>query len=217
MPHEAYLAQEELSPRPSIGMSPIPLEGGSALRQVVILRMLLICGIALASASCRPNTTDPLQDVSAADLAGTWATHYYSKGETDTLILRPDGKFQQVYRDTGSGYSFETGWNDWWLEPLEDAGVRLHLKGARFYVMGVARAEAEGMMACVDRADCLQPVPFIDRFTGEVVYMPGELVVDVRSEGDSLILYHMSFGAEGLFPLIGAEHAIFRLVSRQTD
>ena len=58
----------------------------------------------------------------------------------ETLTLRADGTYQQVY-DDGKGYVYTSTWNNWYQD---DSGGRavLHLEGGRYYPLGIKRAES---------------------------------------------------------------------------
>jgi hypothetical protein len=74
----------------------------------------------------------PPESLHESDLVGTWETYYWGDS-VDTLILRDDGTFKQIFRDPAEDrYRYETPWNEWWLEQLPDGAVRLHLAGARY-------------------------------------------------------------------------------------
>ena len=65
-----------------------------------------------------------------SDLIGTWKAEY-GGGDIDTLILRNDGTFKQIYNDPLSNYSFESEWLHWWIEPRKSGYLRLHMEGMR--------------------------------------------------------------------------------------
>jgi hypothetical protein len=85
-----------------------------------------------------------------SDLVGTWRA-YYEEHEferrgclsevtgIETLTLRADGTYQQVYED-GKGYVYVSSWSRWFLESSKGSLV-LHLEGGRFYPLGIDGAE----------------------------------------------------------------------------
>jgi hypothetical protein len=138
------------------------------------------------------------------DLAGTWETHYGRS--VDTLILRSDGTFKQVYTSGYvEGYVYETGWESWGMQRLGDGRVRLRLEGARFYADGIAIAEEGGWG---DGSGS-----FYDPITIRPVDMNGKLLLNVRLDPDrELILYQMwSTGDQG-FAMTGCERDVFRRI-----
>jgi len=159
---------------------------------------------------------NPSSELQETDLVGTWQAHYGQS--VDTLVLSGDGSFQQIYQDGyAADYVYETAWNDYDLERFADGRVRLHLQGARYYAQGTETAETDG----------LQPEPwpgfygasgppaysFYDPFAEQVVYMVGELVLNVRVDSSGeLLLYHMDIETDGGFAQTGCQRRIFRRV-----
>jgi hypothetical protein len=139
-------------------------------------------------------------DVQDSDLVGTWVANYESPAiGTDKLIIRADGTFRQEF-DNPEGYHFETPWNSWHLEKLQNGSVYVHLEGARYYDDGVRWAEKEGI-GC-GPPDCPIEVPhaYLDPVTRAFVYMIGELALSVRgwdSAPGGLVLKHLWADAEG--------------------
>ncbi len=74
-----------------------------------------------------------------SDLIGTWVASYiiYS---TDTLFIRENGTYKQVFEDndpeTNYHYHYESDWQEWWIEYRESGYLRLHLKGMRRFDSG---------------------------------------------------------------------------------
>jgi len=152
-----------------------------------------------------------------ADLVGTWQASY-GKGSVDSITLRADGSFRQVYSDPAEGdYLYETPWNRWWLEHGPDNLVRLHLEGARYYVGGIDIAEREGMEPELD-LDSLgssgpYPAWFYDPFAEEHLFMVGELTLNVRVDSShELLLHHLWTHHDRGFPLYGCQSEQFRRV-----
>lgn len=88
-------------------------------------------------------------DLEASDLVGTWSADYeaafgkrcwYRMTGVETLTLRADGTYQQVY-DDGRGYVYVSPWNRWHLKDDRGASI-LHLEEGRFYPLGIEWAEA---------------------------------------------------------------------------
>jgi len=66
-------------------------------------------------------------DFKDSDLFGTWIAKY-GDGDTDTLILKDDGTYKQIYHHPDTRYSFESDWQEWWVEHRDSGLLRLHLK-----------------------------------------------------------------------------------------
>jgi hypothetical protein len=66
-----------------------------------------------------------------SDLVGTWQTKYPGE-RIDTITLRADGTYKQVYRQP-DGYTYESPWNRWYLEYRDSGWIYVHLEGMRYY------------------------------------------------------------------------------------
>jgi hypothetical protein len=137
------------------------------------------------------------------DLVGTWRAHY--DDSVDTLILKADGTFKQIYEDRyREDYVYETSWNEWWVEHYGDGRARVYLEGARFYEEGPTVAEEGGRY---------RDWTFYDQVADELLTMPEMLILNVRtdSSGEPLLLHVWSRPGE-TFALLGCERNVFRLV-----
>jgi hypothetical protein len=145
-----------------------------------------------------------------SDLVGTWEADYgYHRGD-DRLILRADGTFKQIYKNLADDYVYETPWNEWSVEHFSDGRVRLHLKGARYYLAGIRTAEEEGVIPTSLALVGGEPWPFTDPFDPEhryrSVHMVRKLILNVRRlPSGELVLAHMwhssswGFGSSQVF------------------
>lgn len=147
--------------------------------RIVILASgyLLLCGLCLSLPhQAQPQGASPTawrcpslpETFQEGDLVGTWRAEYGNS--IDTLIIRTDGKYRQIYTCDACGYSFEDGWNRWWLERRPSGGLYLHL---------------EAMHRC-DNTDelCRQgegggEYAYWDFCEDRLVEMPGEVVLMV--------------------------------------
>lgn len=161
----------------------------------------------------------PPSDLEECDLVGTWEARYHSR--VDTLMLKGDGKFKQVYRDpTARDYVYETGWNEWRLERFADGRVRLHLEGARYYIRGISIGERDGYTysgpkGVPDSSGEPEGLPwlFYDPFGHDHLEMVRELVLTVRVDSaGELLLHHMSYSSDEGFGLTGCQERHFRRV-----
>lgn len=170
-----------------------------SVRLVIVLLVLVLMGPVACCVTIwvreRQIPSNPPATFQDSDLVGTWEAHYWP-GAVDRLVIGADGTFKQTYRE-GGNIVYETPWNKWWVERFLDGRVRLHLEGARNY----CEIEVPGMS-------------FKDPFSGELLEMAGELILNVRRlPSDELILYHMwRPGDSGAFPLVGRDPAMFRRV-----
>jgi len=146
---------------------------------------------------------NPPMTLEESDLVGTWKADYgrLYDGGIDTLILKADGTFKQIYQNRSQDYAFETPWNEWWLERFPDGRVQVHLKGARYYLSGIREAEQEGVSPRLGVTggdprsyyDPFHPDRFDPVWSGRSsVHMVRELVLNVRVlPSGELVLAHM--------------------------
>lgn len=112
------------------------------------------------------------QEFKEADLFGTWFVKY-AAGNTDTLILRADGTYQQKYFDPYTGENYQSDWKMWSIEQRPSGFIRLHLKGMRRCDGPdeiCARVEG-GMGNYLNRP--------VDECEGKLVEMPDEVILIV--------------------------------------
>jgi hypothetical protein len=76
-------------------------------------------------------------------LVGTWQAKYGSTN-IDTITLKADGAYQQVFQAPEINYYYESPWNEWHVEYSQSGKPKLHLEGMRFYAAGVEIGESEG-------------------------------------------------------------------------
>jgi hypothetical protein len=177
------------------------------------IRTALLVFLLLTACSCRsccavlvPHLEQPYSNPSAtlgeSELVGIWEARYMEWG-FDELILKPDGTFKQVYRElTRENYTYETPWNEWWVERFSDGRVRVHLEGARYYLAGIKVAEG------------VQSIPYFYDPVGEKqLHMIDELVLNVRSTSSGeIILLHMWTDFDRGFAIIGGRAEEFHRV-----
>jgi hypothetical protein len=63
-----------------------------------------------------------------SDLVGTWRAEYFAGAATDSLVLREDGTYRQVYENDLADYHYSSSWNAWYVERDPGGGVYLHLE-----------------------------------------------------------------------------------------
>jgi hypothetical protein len=99
-----------------------------------------------ASLACHsPRLVDDIQEV---DLVGIWEAHYADADGIDTLTLRADGTYQQVYKDA-NGYVYKSSWNKWYLEHLPDERLRVHLKECDIIHTAWLSLKAKNLCICL--------------------------------------------------------------------
>lgn len=170
------------------------------VRRMAWLVLLWLVIVACATPSCGSPYSNPPSTLAKSELVGVWETNYLGSG-SDTLVLRADGTFKQVY--VQRKYKFETQWNEWSLERLSDGRARIRLRGARYYCRGTDIAERDGM----EPVDPGEPYSFWDPIAEELVQMRGQLVLNVqRVTSGELVLVHMLMSIdEGFTSIWGGE------------
>ncbi|MGB9589075.1 MAG: hypothetical protein ACPL7O_12925, partial [Armatimonadota bacterium] len=165
-------------------------------RLVLLSGVLLVCVIS----SCASPYLNPPSTPTKSDLAGVWRAKYLFGG-TDTLVLRADGTFKQVFAQ--GEYRFETPWNEWFVEQFLDGRVRVWLRGARYYCRGTEIAERDGM----NPFDPAKPFAFWDPIGEELVTMPGQLALNVQilPSGETVLLHMLMSVDEGFTSIWGGE------------
>jgi hypothetical protein len=178
--------------------------GAALLAASVVLAVLVTMKPAQSARFCvHAPYLPPPATFDDGDLVGTWRAHY--DGSVDTLILKADGTFKQIYQDRyQEDYVYETLWNKWRVERYGDGRARVYLRGARFYEQGPTIAEEGG---------CYRNWTFYDQVAEEYVTMPDTLVLNLRvdSSGKALLL-HLSCTSGVTGGLLGCERSFFRLV-----
>lgn len=186
----------------------------------ISLCLLTYPNILLAIEAPFQNPPTSLQEI---DLVGTWEVNYRDRG-VDSLILRSDGTFKQIYKDfIWENYVYETPWNNWRLESQSNSRLYIHLSEARYYNQGPGFLEKymeESPPCSEDQSTCQLlnslSFPFYDPVGQETVYMDDGLVLNVRvdSTGEILLL-HMWTSSDRGFVIFGGESEIFRRVGEE--
>jgi hypothetical protein len=101
------------------------------------------------------------------DLMGTWLARPGTA--TDTLILKEDHTYKQIYNNPVTGKHFESGWQEWRIEHRPNGIPYLHLQGMWMCSGGTG-------------ADCGRPGggtddSRIDPCEGRLVWMHDEVIL----------------------------------------
>jgi len=163
-----------------------------AIALCIVSSAIALCIVLMVFAACNQKidkSKNPPAMLQESDLVGTWKANYGRYHGVDTLILRADGTFKQIYKNQRENYVYETPWNKWSLERFPDGRVRMHLEGGRYYVEGIWEGETEGLTGG-------EPWPFHDPFDPErrykSVHMVRQLILNVRLlPSGELVLAHM--------------------------
>jgi hypothetical protein len=71
-----------------------------------------------------------------SDLVGTWQALYDGDARTtDTIILREDGTYQQIYHRYTDNYRLETPWQRWYVETRPSGKLYVHLEGMHYCIL----------------------------------------------------------------------------------
>ena len=111
------------------------------------LQVALVGMVLLIAASCLVERyVNPAPTLRDSDLVGIWRAEYgvyqnygWDWAKTtgfETLILRADGMYRQIY-DDGKGHVREEPWKKWWVYRFADGRVGLWLDGGCFFPMDI--------------------------------------------------------------------------------
>ncbi len=78
-----------------------------------------------------------------SDLIGTWQAKY-GTSRTDTIIIKGDGTYQQVFQSPLENYYYKSDWNKWYITYPSTEKPVLHLKKMRYCVYFVDECESTG-------------------------------------------------------------------------
>ena len=124
-----------------------------------------------------------------ADLVGTWQANY-GFTNTDTITLKADGTYQQVFKAPEINYYYESPWNEWFIEYSLSGKPKLHLEGMRYYAAAVEIGENGGEFPKGN------PILFYDMDEDELIEMANKVILAINGDDDSprgIILWHMQF------------------------
>jgi hypothetical protein len=106
-----------------------------ALLSAAVLVTLACCGSCSyvgvgdqASGGC--TSILPPETFQESDLVGTWVARY-GHSATDTLIIKSDGTYKQIYTNSITGYHFESDWLKWWIDYTESGIPHLYMQEMR--------------------------------------------------------------------------------------
>lgn len=195
---------------------------GIAMASITLVACICVCcliyvfPISFGGEDETPYSNPPLT-LQESDLAGTWEVRYgwgspfpgeWEGWGDDTLIIRADGTFKQIFKHARENYVYETPWNNWTFERFSDGRIRLHLQGARYYKVGVEFAELEGWNyrgcsknnpSCVGGGSRYR-VLNLDPLIQESEPMIGKLILNVQENAlGELVLLHLLYGGDGSF------------------
>lgn len=81
---------------------------------------------------------------SAADLVGTWQVNKKAVAQVETLKLRENGTYQQIFSDYSQGYFFGGQWSKWEVDFRPNGGVYIRLSGWKYCLLERACGEETG-------------------------------------------------------------------------
>lgn len=107
---------------------------------IILLLILLACAPSTPYAPSTPEAGEEEiwhcpsvpETFQETDLVGTWQSWYFPNAVTDTLVLREDGTYQQIYEDDLAHYYYTSSWKRWYVEHRPSGGLYLHLEGMRY-------------------------------------------------------------------------------------
>jgi hypothetical protein len=160
------------------------------------IKLTIVLTVGLLMFACKPSSNDTGQQTKPTvettktescpalpatfkemDLIGTWVTSY-SLNDKDTLIIKEDGTYKQIYDSPDAGKRYESDWQEWRVEYRESGFIRLHLEGMRRCsdIDSICDREGGGVDPDLFTA--------IDYCEGEVIEMPDEIILIVTGAKD---------------------------------
>ena len=99
---------------------------------LVVVMALSACAFVVEEPTNQANAVCPAlpKSFTEEDLIVTWLADY-ANGNFDTIVIREDGTYKQIFSSTVAGSSFESDWQKWWIEQRDSGYVRLHLESMR--------------------------------------------------------------------------------------
>lgn len=131
----------------------------------------------LVITSCGGGCGGPPKAFKESDLVGTWQANY-GVDRIDTITLKADGTFQQVYREP-SGYFYESPWNKWYVEYRSSGRIYVHLEGMRYYVFGIGLGESGGRFTTAVPKLAGDPKLFYDCGEDRTIEMLDKTILEV--------------------------------------
>lgn len=168
-----------------------------ALITTVVIFILTFCGFSYYAFEGPPPPPVP-NGFEQSDLIGTWRATYGGPDTIDTIKLKSDGTYQQVFQSPASDYYYEGSWNRWYLENTADGRPKLHLEGMKYCIFTIDMCKATG------HGEALYYYDFID---DAGVELTNELILRVVGDENSprgLLLLQMPVD-----PDEGAERFVF--------
>lgn len=156
---------------------------------LILIMVILYCFIVVSRCYGGYEYVPPPSTFDETDLIGTWQATYGTPNTTDTITLKANRTYQQVFQSPASDYSYESSWNKWHVERGPSGRLTLHLEGMRYYGAGIEIGEAGG------RHSDGHPVLFFDINDMEKNLRMTDKVI-LRIEGNEhfpkgIILWHM--------------------------
>lgn len=137
-----------------------------------------------------------------SDLVGTWQA-IYDPDRIDTITLRADGTYKQVYREL-DGYTYESPWNRWYLEYRPSGWIYVYLEGMRYYANDIETGESGGRKPATTPGIVGEPAYFYDHGEEKIIEMLDKVILRVvgfTSKPRGVLLVHMSTSVESGGPM----------------
>jgi hypothetical protein len=132
--------------------------------------------------SCNPfpgkGYDKPPGTLKESDLVGTWQAEYAGGKAIDTITLKADGTYQQVYIEW-DGYFYGSPWNNWYLEYRDSGWIYVHLEGMRYYVDSTWFAETGGRWPTTTPGVVGEPKLFYDPGEERLIEMLDKVILRV--------------------------------------
>ena len=108
-------------------------------------------------------------------MVGTWERSRIPGHAIETLSIKADHAFEQIYDVTASDYHYEST-GRWWMEHRASGCVYIHFEGMRYYYGTVEQAEAG------NRDTRGTPIPYWDPCENRSIRMPNSVIMILGSQ-----------------------------------
>jgi hypothetical protein len=167
------------------------INGNPILKQLSLFLLVLFLMSSCFPGMKNTHPCQPPEGFSEELLVGTWGAGYYRDPKrSDTLIIREDGKYKQIIQLEVPEYEYESDWQPWRIEYLQNGTIYLHLTGMRLHAFNPNGIEddvvgAKGLFIDMCNGPSIMP-------DGKEVYQgfqmpPGEVILIIRSVPDRFI------------------------------
>lgn len=175
-------------------------------RMIILILVISIMGCRFnISKTCISIPSEKLpKTFEERNLVGKW-TIKYSASASETLVLKSDGGFQQIYEASSDPANrIQIDGEGWYIERLTDDQARLIVPTGRYFLLGREFGESNGQRG-------RDLFGFYDPFSKETVYMDDQLILSVViTDSGQYLLHHLWTSSDRGFVIFGCASEYFQ-------